>query len=298
VNLHSHVLLKKIVKMAYEIAGSDDAIIGVNILYAITNYENLVKAACEAGAKLIISGAGLPLRLPEYAKDYPDVALVPIVSSARALKLIAKTWKRRYDRLPDAVILEGPLSGGHQGFKAEACFKRESQLGNLLPSILEEAKKWGNIPVIVAGGVYDKNDIDKFLSMGASGVQMGTRFIATHECDAPQVYKELVLNAEKEDIIFIKSPVGFPLRVVKSPFIERLLKGEKSWNGCVSNCLVPCRGGEEAKKVGFCIADRLGAACLGKVEEGIFISGSNGYRLKEQGIISVKELLERLTMGE
>ena len=297
-NTNSPEALKKIIRMAYDIAGSEDAIIGVNILYAVTNYGELVKAACEAGAKLIITGAGLPLKLPEYAKDYPDVALVPIVSSARALRLIAKTWKKKYNRLPDAVILEGPLSGGHQGFKYEDCFKPENQLENLLPSVLEEAKKWGDIPVIVAGGVWDKSDIDRFMEMGAAGVQIATRFIATHECDAPEVYKRLLLNAEKEDIILLKSPVGFPLRVVKTPFIERLLNGYNGWKGCVSNCVIPCNHGEEAKKVGFCIADRLGAAYLGDVEEGVFISGANGYRLKEQGIISVKELLERLTKGE
>jgi nitronate monooxygenase len=294
-NTNSPEALKKILQMAYEIAGSKDAVIGVNVLYAITNYAEVVRAACEGGAKIIISGAGLPLKLPEYTKDYPDVALVPIVSSARALRIIAKTWKRKYNRLPDAVILEGPLSGGHQGFKLEDCFKKEYQLENLLPSVLEEAKKWGDIPVIVAGGIWDKKDIEKFLSMGAKGVQMATRFIATYECDAPEVYKKLLLNIKKEDILLIKSPVGFPLRVVKTPFVEKLLEGYNGWNGCVSHCVVPCKHGEEAKKVGFCIADRLGAAYLGNIEEGIFISGANGYRLKEQGIISVKELISELT---
>ena len=124
---------------------------------------------------------------------------------------------------------------------------------------------------------------------------MATRFVATHECDAPLIYKEIVLNASEEDIILLKSPVGYPLRVIKTPFIERLLGGVNGWNGCVSNCVTPCNRGEEAKKVGFCIADRLGAAWLGNYEEGIFIIGANGHLLKKQGIVHVRELLDMLT---
>ena len=292
-NIHHPEALKRIIREAKAISGGRGAI-GVNILAAITDYGRVARDAVEAGADIIISGAGLPLKLPQYV-DGADVALVPIVSSARALNLICRTWKKRYGRLPDAVILEGPKSGGHQGFKYEDCFKREFQLENLLPSVLEEARRWGNIPVIVAGGVWSYRDILRFLKMGASGVQMATRFIATHECDAPLIYKEVVLEAKKEDIILLKSPVGYPLRVIRTPFVERLLSGENGWKGCVSNCVTPCNRGEEAKKVGFCIADRLGAAWLGNYEEGIFISGANGYRLKKQGIIHVKELIDILT---
>ena len=292
-NTHSKEALTRIIRDAKEISGGKGAI-GVNILSAITDYGRVARDAAEAGADLIISGAGLPLSLPQYVEGY-EVALVPIVSSARALNLICKTWKRRYDRLPDAVVLEGPKSGGHQGFKYEDCFKPEYQLENLLPEVLEEAKKWGDIPVIVAGGVWSYEDIKWYMERGAAGVQMATRFVATHECDAPLIYKEVVLSAEEEDIILLKSPVGYPLRVIKTPFIERLLAGVNGWKGCVSNCVTPCNRGEEAKKVGFCIADRLGAAWLGNYEEGIFIIGANGHLLKRQGIISVKELLEILT---
>ncbi|NPA32107.1 MAG: nitronate monooxygenase [Aquificae bacterium] len=293
VNTHHPEALKKIIRDAKEISGGRGAI-GVNILSAITDYGRVARDAAEAGADLIISGAGLPLKLPEYVEGY-DIALVPIVSSARALSVICRTWKKRYGRLPDAVILEGPLSGGHQGFKYEDCFKPENRLENLLPSVLEEAKRWGDIPVIVAGGVWSYGDILKFLNMGASGVQMATRFIATEECDAPQIYKELVTSINEEDIILFKSPVGYPLRVIRTPFIERLLSGQNGWMGCVSNCIVPCNKGEEAKKVGFCIADRLGLAWLGDYEEGIFISGANGHWLKYQGVIPVRELLQILT---
>ncbi|WP_461829105.1 NAD(P)H-dependent flavin oxidoreductase [Aquifex sp.] len=293
INTHHPEALKKIIRDAKEISKGKGAI-GVNILAAITDYGRVARDAAEAGADLIISGAGLPLKLPQYVEGY-DVALVPIVSSARALNLICRTGKKRYNRLPDAVILEGPKSGGHQGFKYEDCFKPENQLENLLPSVLEEAKRWGNIPVVVAGGVWSYEDIKRFIDMGAAGVQMATRFIATHECDAPQIYKELVTNLEEEDIMLFKSPVGYPLRVIRTPFIERLLSGYNGWKGCVSHCVVPCNKGEEAKKVGFCIADRLGLAWLGDYEEGIFISGANGHWLKYQGIISVRELLEMLT---
>jgi len=293
VNTHHPEALRRIIRDAKEISEGRGAI-GVNILAAITDYDRVARDAAEAGADLIISGAGLPLSLPQYVEGY-EVALVPIVSSARALNLICRTWKRRYNRLPDAVILEGPKSGGHQGFKYEDCFKPEFQLENLVSSVIEEAKRWGDIPVIVAGGVWSYEDIKWYIEQGAAGVQMATRFIATHECDAPLIYKEIVLGAKREDIILMKSPVGYPLRVIKTPFVERLLAGVNGWQGCVSHCVVPCNKGEEAKKVGFCIADRLGAAWLGNYEEGIFISGANGHLLKRQGIIHVKELLEILT---
>ncbi|NPB06687.1 MAG: nitronate monooxygenase [Aquificae bacterium] len=295
-NTHHGEALKRIVREAKRIAGGRGAV-GVNVLAAITDYGRVVRDAVEAGADLIISGAGLPLSLPEYAEG-SDAALVPIVSSARALNLICRTWKRRYGRLPDAVILEGPLSGGHQGFKYEDCFKPENRLENLLPQVLEAARSWGNLPVIVAGGVWSYEEIKRFIEMGAAGVQVATRFIATEECDAPLVYKELMLELEPDDIVLLKSPVGYPLRVVRTPFVERLLNGENGWQGCASNCVVPCNRGEEAKKVGFCIADRLGLAWLGDYEEGLFISGANGWRLRKQGIIPVERLLRMLTGKE
>jgi nitronate monooxygenase len=290
---HSKEALTRIIQDAKRIA-QGRGLIGVNILCAITDYGRVARDAVQAGADLIISGAGLPMKLPEYVEN-DDVALVPIVSSARAMNLICRTWEKRYKRIPDAVVLEGPKSGGHQGFKYEECFMEEYQLENLFPSVLEEAQRWGGIPVIVAGGVWSYKDILFYIKQGAAGVQMATRFIATHECDAPLIYKEVVLNAEEEDIILLKSPVGYPLRVIRTPFVERLMAGYNGWNGCVSHCITPCNKGEEAKKVGFCIADRLGAAWLGNYQEGIFISGANCHLLKKQGIISVKELLDMLT---
>ena len=293
-NFYSPEALKKIISNAREICG--DKPLAVNILYAMNDYGRVVKDACEGGANIIITGAGLPTNMPEFTEGYPDVALVPIVSSAKALKIICKRWQKRYNRVPDAVILEGPKSGGHQGFSYEECSKEENQLENLVEPVVEEAEKWGGIPVIAAGGVWDKNDIEEMIGLGASGVQMGTRFIGTHECDAHDNLKQVLLNAKKEDIKLMSSPVGYPAQGVVTNLTHLVAKREGPAIKCISNCVSPCNRGVEAKEVGFCIADRLSDAFLGNLETGLFFSGSNGYRLNE--IISVKELLEKLTKGE
>jgi nitronate monooxygenase len=221
---------------------------------------------------------------------------VPIVSSAKALTIICKRWQKRYNRLPDAVVLEGPKSGGHQGFTYEQCLLEEYQLENLVAPVVEEAQKWGDIPVIAAGGVWDKKDIEAMMALGAKGVQMGTRFIGTHECDAHENFKQVLINSKEADIILMKSPVGYPARGVKSNLTSLVEKREGPAIKCISNCVAPCNRGEEAKEVGFCIADRLSDAYLGDTELGLFFSGTNGYKLNE--VISVKELLQKLTVGE
>ncbi len=293
-NSHNREALHRIIRDAKEIGGQG-AVIGVNILCAITDYGRVARDAIEGGADMIISGAGLPLRLPEYAEGYPDVALVPIVSSARALKVICKHWKRKYNRLPDAVVLEGPKSGGHQGIPYEDCFKPEYQLENLLPSVLEERDKWGDFPVIVAGGVWDKKDIEWYISQGAAGVQMGTRFVGTYECDASNTFKKVLINAKKDDIKLLKSPVGYPARGIITKLIKDIEKGTAPPVNCTANCIVPCNHGEEAKKVGYCIAERLTDAYRGKYDTGLFFSGSNGYRVKR--LVHVKDLIRELVEG-
>ena len=292
-NFYCKDALKKIFENARKICG--DAPLACNVLYASNGYGQIVIDACEAGADMIITGAGLPTNMPEFTKDYPDVALIPIVSSARALKLICKKWKR-YNKLPDAVIVEGPLSGGHQGFTYEQCSQEEYQLENIIPPVIEEAKKWGDIPIIAAGGIWDKDDINKFLELGCAGVQMGTRFIATHECDASDNFKDIILDAKKEDIKLFKSPVGLPARGVRTNLQTSIENNTAPKVACISNCVAPCHRGEEAKVVGYCIADRLSAAYMGDKETGLFFTGSNGYRLKK--LISVKELIDKLTYGE
>lgn len=293
-NFYSKEGLIAIVKNARKICGNKP--LAVNILYAINEYDRVIKDACEAGVDIIITGAGLPTNMPEFTADYPDVALVPIVSSAKALKIICKRWTQRYNRLPDAVVVEGPLSGGHQGFTYEQCAMEEYQLENLIAPIKEEIKAWGDFPLIAAGGVWDHSDIQKMIALGADGVQMGTRFIGTHECDADAIFKDILLKSTQEEIQLFKSPVGYPARGVRTNLIKMVEKKEGPPIRCISNCVSPCHRGQEAKVVGYCIADRLFDAYKGKAETGLFFTGSNGYRLNE--IISVKELIEKLVHGE
>tara|TARA_B110000046_G_scaffold142726_1_gene149593 strand:- start:994 stop:2067 length:1074 start_codon:yes stop_codon:yes gene_type:complete len=292
-NFYSKSGLTEIIKNARKICG--DKPLACNVLYASNDYGRIVRDACEAGVDIIITGAGIPTNMPEFTMDFPNVALIPIVSSARALKLICKKWKR-YNRLPDAVIVEGPLSGGHQGFKYDDCFKEEFELERIVPPVIEEANNWGDMPIIAAGGIWDKNDIDKFLAMGCSGVQMATRFIATHECDADSSFKDVLINAEASDIKLLKSPVGLPARGVMTNLQKAIVEGTAPKVACISNCVAPCNRGVEAKLVGYCIADRLSAAYMGDTETGLFFTGANGYRIKN--IISVKELMVKLTNGE
>jgi len=294
VNFYSKEGFHEIIKNARKVCG--DKPLAANVLYAINDYGRVVRDACEAGIDIIITGAGLPTNMPEFTEGYPDVALVPIVSSPKALKIICKRWQKRYNRLPDAVILEGPKSGGHQGFTYEQCSMPEYQLENLVKPVVEEAALWGSMPVIAAGGVWDKNDIEEMLALGANGVQMGTRFIGTFECDAHANFKKVLLDAKEGDIKLMGSPVGYPAQGVVTNLTRMVEKREGPAIKCISNCVAPCNRGEEAKVVGFCIADRLSDAYEGNLETGLFFSGTNGYKLNE--IITVKELLEKLTEGE
>lgn len=290
INFYSKSALNEIFKNARKICG--DKPLGANILHAINDYGRVVKDACEAGANVIVTGAGLPTNMPEFTKNFPEVALVPIVSSAKALRVICRRWSERYKRVPDAIVVEGPLSGGHQGFKYEDCFKLEYQLENIVPQVVTESMNWGAMPIIAAGGIWDRNDIDTMLNLGASGVQMGTRFLGTKECDA-KAYQKILPSITKDDIELIKSPVGYPARALKIGVMQRLIEGNAPKVRCISNCVSPCQRGKEAKKVGYCIADSLGKGHLGNLEEGLYFSGANGYRVKE--ILSVKALVDELT---
>ena len=293
-NFYSKKGLFAIIENARKICG--DAPLGVNIMYAANDYARIAKEACEAGINIIISGAGLPTNLPEFTQGYDDVALVPIVSSAKALKIICKRWQQRYNRLPDAVILEGPLSGGHQGFTYEQCLDPEFALEKLIPQVREEISVWGDFPLFAAGGIWDKNDIEKAISLGANGVQMGTRFIGTHECDAAAEFKDVILKATKEDIELIHSPVGYPARGIRTNLLNLIDKHKAPKISCICNCVAPCKRGVGAKEVGYCIAERLYDAYSGNTDTGLFFTGANGYRLNE--IIPVKSLIEKLVNGE
>lgn len=265
---------------------------GVNIMCALSNYEDLVDAAQKENVPVIISGAGLPLKLPSLVHNQ-ITKLVPIVSSARATHIICSAWLRRYKRLPDAVIVEGPMAGGHLGYSLdELADSANFNLGRILKEVLAAVREFdtqGIIPVIAAGGVFDGKDIAEMLSLGASGVQMGTRFVCTHECDVAQSYKDAFIAAEKEDIVVIKSPVGMPGRVINNDFVKRITAGEKMDFGCVYRCLATC----DPSKVNYCIAKALINASQGELDKGFAMCGSNAFRIKK--IVSVKELIRELT---
>ena len=265
-------------------------IIGVNIMAALSNYDGLVKVAVEENVDLIISGAGLPLNLPQYLTG-KDIKLIPVVSSARTFQIICKRWKSHFDKLPDAVIVEGPGAGGHLGYSYKCITE------NTAPAVeqtIEEIHKIANhfvpsIPVIAAGGIFDGNDIARFLKLGASGVQMATRFVCTDECDAHPNFKQAYLNAKLNDLTIIKSPVGLPGRVIKNSFVEKIKQGQTMPFQCNYQCLRTC----EPKKAPYCIAKVLANAAQGKLDESFVFAGLNAYRCNE--IVPVSELIKKLS---
>jgi nitronate monooxygenase len=276
-------------RAAVELAGGR-GVVAVNVMVAVTHYPLLVQAALAGGAQAIVSGAGLPMDLPAIVGN-ADVALIPIVSSARALKLICRHWKEAHGRAPDAVVLEGPQAGGHLGFRRPEIDNPAFQLDALIPQVVEEARKWGEFPVIAAGGIWDHGDAQRVKALGAGAVQLGTRFITTDECDVDQRFKELLLRTQKEDITLIDSPVGLVGRALRTSLVERLERGEKVPFKCTYQCLSMC----VAAKVHYCIADHLVNAARGE-PHGLFFVGSNGWRCRE--ILPVPELVQRLAEGE
>lgn len=264
-------------------------VLGVNLMVALSNYEELVKTAVDAGIDVIISGAGLPLDLPKYTEG-KDVKLIPIVSSARALKIIAGKWKRNFNKLPDAVVVEGAKAGGHIGYDPDEVIEgRAPKLENIIMEVIDYANTFDpKIPVIAAGGVFDGKDIARYIKLGASGVQMGTRFVCTDECDVHQSFKQAYLDAKEEDLVIIKSPVGMPGRVINSKFVENVIKGKTTPTKCNFRCLRTCN----PKKAPYCIAKALAKAAEGNLDEGFVFAGSNAYRCNE--IVSVKHLMDEL----
>ncbi len=287
------------VRKEVELSKASGEFSGINIMVALADFEDSVKAAIDAGTDAIISGAGLPLNLPAI-QNPKDTALIPIVSSARALNLICKKWERLGYR-PDAVVLEGPLAGGHLGFRLDEIEQRENALENLFPPVKDIAKKYGDFPVIVAGGIFSHEDIIRFIEMGADGVQMGTRFLATEESSATAEYKQAVIDAKKEDIIIAEkpaSPCGLPFRVIRqSPMLnfERKLKCDKGYvlrkdeKGKYTIC--PAK---DDNCNFFCICNGLlsSAGYNSKVEKPLYTVGTNAYRIDK--IVSVKELMKEL----
>ncbi len=270
-----------------------NGILGVNIMVAMSNFGEMVQTAIDEEIDIIFSGAGLPLNLPMFLNKSTKTKLVPIVSSGRAASLITKRWFEKYGYVPDAIVVEGPMAGGHLGFKTEQINSPEYSLENIVADVIKglkplEEKFKKPIPVIAAGGIYTGEEIYKIMQLGASGVQMATRFVATDECDASVDFKNSYIAATKEDIGIIKSPVGMPGRAIMNKFIYDVRAGEKKPFKCPYHCIVTC----DYKNSPFCIALALMNAKKGFLKNGFAFAGENAYRTNE--IISVKELMENL----
>ncbi len=268
-------------------------VLGVNIMVALSNFADMVSTSVKEGADIIFSGAGLPLDLPQYLTDGAKTKLVPIISSGRAASIICKKWVSKFDYVPDAFVVEGPMAGGHLGFKPEQLDDPKFSLEQIVPEVIKavrpfEEKTGKRIPVIAAGGVYSGADICKYLEMGAAGVQMGTRFVATHECDADDEFKQAYVKSTKEDMTVIQSPVGLPGRAVQNEFLQKVSDGEKSPFKCPFHCIKSC----QVEKSPYCIASALINAQRGKLKHGFAFAGSNAWRTEK--IISVKELFTDL----
>ena len=271
-----------------------DGIIGVNIMVASSDYDDLMLVAVNEGADIVFLGAGLPLRSPrkipvERLKKI-STKVVPIVSSARAANIVFKYWAKSYNDIPDAVVVEGPLAGGHLGFKREQIDDPDYTLEKILTEVISVIKIFErqfdkDIPVIVAGGIYTGADIYKFLQLGAQGVQMATRFVGTLECDASLGFKETYINCQEDDLVIIDSPVGLPGRAIKNQFLEDVLKGMKKPFMCPWKCLKTC----DYETAPYCIAFALTNAKKGRLKKGFAFAGSNAYRVDK--IVPVKELI-------
>lgn len=268
-------------------------VLGVNIMSALSNYEDMARTAMEEGIDLVISGAGLPMNLPAYRPAGTKAKLIPIVSSDRAAKIITRRWLEKFDYLPDAMIVEGPLAGGHLGFKPEHLDDPAFALDRLLLDVLAVVKKLEDkhqraIPVLAAGGIYTGADIRRFLDMGAAGVQMATRFVTTVECDASDAFKQAYLDAKPEDLVVINSPVGLPGRAIHNQFLDDVAKGQKKPFVCNFHCIVTC----DIENSPYCIAHALLNARRGNFEHGFAFAGANAWRADR--IITVQQLFDEL----
>lgn len=268
-------------------------VLGVNIMSVLTDFSDMVKTSIDEGIDIIFSGAGLPLDLPKYLGEGIKTKLVPIVSSARAANIIWQKWSQNYNYLPDAFVVEGPKAGGHLGFKTSEIDDESKTLEMLVDEVSEvsrqiKEKHNRDIPVIAAGGIYTGDDIYKIIKKGATAVQMGTRFVATEECDASDNFKNAFIEAGEDDIEIIKSPVGMPGRAIRNVFLTEANAGQRRPKSCNYHCIKSCN----PKTTLYCIASALLAAYKGKLEDGFAFSGTNAGRIKK--ITTVKELFAEL----
>ena len=268
-------------------------IIGVNVMVALSNFSDMIKTSIAEKVDIIFSGAGLPLDLPSYLQKDSVTKLVPIVSSARAVKLICEKWKNNYDYLPDAVVVEGPKAGGHLGYKPNQINDEKFSLEHIVPEVVEEVRHFEQkydkeIPVIAGGGLYTGKDIYRIMQLGASGVQLGSRFVTTTECDAYDTFKETYINSKKEDIEIISSPVGMPGRAIVGDFIKRVKEGKTRPEKCAFHCIKTC----DYTKSPYCIILALYNAAKGNLKKGYAFAGANAFLSRK--ITTVKELVESL----
>ncbi len=275
---------------AREIAGG--GIVGVNIMVATRNYDEYVKAAVAAGVDLIISGAGLPMNLPALTAG-SDTKIAPIVSSVKSAQVIFKYWMKKFDRVPDLVVIEGPKAGGHLGFSLEQLEQYASgeldydeEIRGIIAYVKGVAAERGvEIPVVVAGGIYTREDAEHAILLGADGVQVATRFVTTYECDAPDAYKQAYINATEADITLTKSPVGMPGRAILNPFLKRAKEGQIPHGRC-HLCVSTCKPMETP----YCITDALVNAAQGRVDDALLFCGTNAYRAK--GVEHVHDIMQ------
>lgn len=282
----------KEIKKARAIAG-EDKILGVNVMVALKNYAEIVKECVKQKIDLIISGAGIPKDLPEYVKE-SKTKIAPIVSSLRCCKLIVEHWRKKYNYIPDMIVIEGPEAGGHLGFKQEELGENQPKLEQITTDVVSyikdvEKETGKKIPVIAAGGIWDGKDIKKFLKLGASGVQMATRFVATDECDASIEFKKAYVDAKKEDIKIIHSPVGMPGRAINNTFVQKEEKEKSKIDKCY-NCIKTCNIATSP----YCITKALINAVKGNIENGLVFCGSNVYKVNK--IMPVHDLMQELVI--
>ncbi len=282
--------LRKEIRIAKE---KTKGVIGVNIMVAMTNFADLVKTSIAEKADIIFSGAGLPLDLPKFLQPDSTTRLVPIVSSGRAAKIICEKWKSLFNYLPDAIVVEGPKAGGHLGFKNNQLEDQNHSLDELVPQVASMVKPFEEkynctIPVIAAGGIYSGEDIYKIIQKGASGVQMGTRFVTSLECDASPAFKQSYIDATFNDIKIIQSPVGMPGRAIMNNFTEKIRQGLKTPVKCPFHCIKTC----DITSSPYCIINALYNAYKGNMNKGYAFAGTNAYLATK--ISSVKEIFTEL----
>ena len=272
---------------------SPDGIIGFNVMTALKEHAAHVKAAVRAGADIIISGAGLPTDLPALTAG-SRTKIAPIVSTDKSANVILKYWDRKYKRTADLVVIEGPEAGGHLGFKKEelAEYTPETygeEIRKIIRTVKSYAEKYNTeIPVVVAGGIYDSSDVKRAMGLGADGVQVATRFVTTEECDADIRYKQAYINASKEDIMIVKSPVGMPGRAILNPLMEQVAKGIRIPHSPCHRCLAKCNPAD----IPYCITDGLINAVKGNIEKGLLFCGAKAW--KAEKIDTVRDAVQEL----